>query len=57
MLLLPNGCYLQPGCRVRLPREQIWQIPAELVERYGLFLDDGAASPGSEVICMPGVKC
>ena len=53
ILLLPNGCILRPGCRVRVPKEHINQIPDEIIDRLGLFLDDEKASPGSEVICMP----
>jgi hypothetical protein len=54
-ITLPNGCTLRPGCRVRLPSEQVWAIPAHLVEELKLELDDNAASPGSEVVVWPKI--
>ena len=54
-LLLPNGCVLVPGGRIRIPREQLGQIDNATAEALGLVLDDSAASPWSEVVVWPSV--
>lgn len=51
---LPNGCWLEPGGRVRVPKEHIW-LPEvrDAAERLGWVLENGSASPGSEVLAWP----
>lgn len=51
--MLPNGCLLRPGGRIRLSTTQAFLIPNHVVDRLGLVLDADAASPGSEVIYWP----
>lgn len=48
--ILPNGSILRPGGRVRVPADVIWKIPEADVEKYGIELEDGSQSPGSEVL-------
>lgn len=48
--LLPNGCRLEPGCRVRVPAADIWKIPNEDIVKYDLYLEPESASSGSEVV-------
>lgn len=52
-LLLPNGCILRPGGRVRLHRDQVFEIPDEVGESLGLELDPKAWSYDTEVIVWP----
>lgn len=52
---LPNGCLLQAGGRVRIPREHLWHIPEADVEAYDIRLDLNAYSPDSEVVWRPRV--
>lgn len=49
---LPNGCTLRPGCKVRIPSDQLTQIPEEDWERFNLELVEGEQSPYSEVVAM-----
>lgn len=48
--LLPNGCLLEKGGRVRIPAGDLWKIPEEDIISYGIMVDDAAASSGSEVV-------
>ena len=50
---MPNGCNLVPGGRIRMSLKQVFEIPEGIIEKYGLELDDNAASPGSEVVMWP----
>lgn len=53
--LLPNGVVLAPGGRVRVPKDLIWQIPEDEIDAYGIELEQGSESPGSEVLFRPYV--
>lgn len=47
---LPNGCWIEPGSRVRVPKDHINLIPIEDWDAYGLDIVEGEQSFGSELI-------
>ena len=53
LVRMPNGCELTPGGRVRMSRKQIAEIPEAMIDKYGLELDDAAASHDSEGVMWP----
>jgi len=52
-ILMPNGCILTPGGRIRMTREQAFEIPLYVVKAHGLELDEKAASWDTEVVVWP----
>jgi len=52
-ILMPNGCILTPGGRIRMTRKQAFEIPTYVIEAHGLELDDKAASEDTEVVVWP----
>lgn len=52
-ILMPNGCILTPGGRIRMTRKQACQIPEYVMEAHGLELDDKAAGWDTEVVVWP----
>jgi hypothetical protein len=52
---LPNGCWIEPGDRVRVPRDHIWApYVVANADRLGWELGRDH-SPGSEVLVWPRV--